>query len=173
MSKDDLKWEIESKLRVGLSYAGYRHAFFTKLNVILCIIALASLWLSGVVFAGSWPRVSMALNIVCSVSLVFDVALNIKGLNGFWSSMYDGYNEMLSELLRIQENATEDQLAELLSRFYAFDGRCKSVNGVLCLVAWNDACVQMGKSEFVKSIPLYKRLTANLFSWGSVADVFA
>lgn len=172
MSKEDLQWDIESKLRVSLAYAGYRHSFFTGLNIALCIVALASLWLSGAVFAGEWPRVSMALNIVCSVALVVDVALNIKGLNGFWSAMYDGYNEMLSELFRIQENASVEQLSELRSRVLAFDGRCKSVKNALGLIAWNDACVQMGKSEHVKPVPWYKRWTANLFSWGSVADNF-
>ena len=112
------------------------------------------------------------LNAVCSVSLVFDVALNIKGLNGFWSAMYDGYNEMLSELFRIQDKCSLEQLDELKSRMYVFDGRCKSVKNALCLIAWNDACVQMGKSEHVKHIPFYKRWTANLFSWGSAADNF-
>ena len=172
MTKDDLKWEIESRLRIGISYSGYRYSFFSTLNVALCIVALASLWLSGVVFSGEWPRVSMALNIICSVSLVVDVALNIKGFNGYWSAMYDGYNEMLSELFSVQENASAEQLSELRSRMYTFDGRCKSVKNALCLIAWNDACVQMGKSEHVKHVPFYKRWTANIFSWGSAADNF-
>ena len=172
MTKDDLKWEVESKLRIGISYSEFRYSFFSKLNVFLCFVSLVTLWLSGAVFAGEWPMVSLVLNVVCSVSLVIDVVLNIKGLNGYWSAMYDGYNDMLSELFRIQEKCSVDQLSELRSRMYAFDGRCKSTLGALCLMAWNDACIQMGKSEHVKPVPWYKRWTANLFSWGSVADNF-
>lgn len=172
MTKDDLKWEIESKLRIGLAYAGYRHSFFSKINISLCVISITSLWLSGLVFSGSYPKISLLLDAICAVSLIFDVALNINGLCGYWCAMYDGYNDMLSELFRVQEKCSVEQLSELRARMYAFDGKCKSTLSCLNLMAWNDACVQMGKSEHVKPVPLYKRLTANIFSWGSVADNF-
>ena len=172
MTKDDLKWEIESKLRVGISYSGSRYSFFSKLNIVLCFVSLVSLWLSGAVFAGDWPNVSLALNVVCSLSLVLDVVLNVKGTNGYWAAMYDGYNDMLSGLFRIQEKCTVEQLSELRSRMYAFDGRCKSTLNVLCVVAWNEACIQMGRPQYVKQIHWFKRWTANLFSWDPVEDYF-
>ena len=172
MKKSDVEWEFESGCRVAMNYAGYRYAFFSKLNVSLAIISLASLWLSGFIFAGDHKIVSAVLNIVGSVSLIFDVVLNIKGSNSYWSAMYDGYNAFFSEFIKIQPTSSVEELQELKSRFVEFDGKCNANFNALGLIAWNDACVQMGRAEHVKHIPWYKRWTANLFSWGSVADNF-
>lgn len=155
-----------------MNYASYRYAFFSKLNISLAIISLVSIWFSGFVFSGEHKTISAILNIVGSVSLVFDVVLNIKGCNGFWKSMYEGYNGFFAEFARIQPTASVEELQSLKSKFVEFDGKCNADFNAIGLIAWNDACVQMGKPEHVKPVPFYKRWTANLFSWSSVADNF-
>lgn len=172
MKKSDIEWDIESSVRVAMNYASYRYAFFSKLNISLAIISLVSIWFSGFVFSGEHKTISAILNIVGSVSLVFDVVLNIKGCNGFWKSMYEGYNGFFAEFARIQPTASLEELQSLKSKLVEFDGKCNADFNALGLIAWNDACVQMGKPEHVKPVPFYKRWTANLFSWSSVADNF-
>lgn len=172
MKKSDIEWDIESSVRIAMNYASYRYAFFSKLNISLAIISLVSIWFSGFVFSGEHKTISAILNIVGSVSLVFDVVLNIKGCNGFWKSMYEGYNGFFTEFARIQPTASVEELQSLKSKFVEFDGKCNADFNALGLIAWNDACVQMGKPEHVKPVPFYKRWTANLFSWSSVADNF-
>lgn len=172
MKKSDVEWEIESSCRIAMNYASYRYAFFSKLNVSLAIVSLVSIWFSGFVFSGDYKAVSAVLNVVGSISLVFDVVLNIKGCNGFWKSMYEGYNGFFAEFARIRPTASVEELQSLKSKFVEFDGKCNANFNALGLIAWNDACVQMGRSEHVKHVPRYKRWTANLFSWGSVADNF-
>lgn len=172
MKKSDVEWEIESSCRIAMNYASYRYEFFSKLNVSLAIVSLVSIWFSGFVFSGDYKAVSAVLNVVGSISLVFDVVLNIKGCNGFWKSMYEGYNGFFAEFARIQPTASVEELQSLKSKFVEFDGKCNANFNALGLIAWNDACVQMGKSEHVKHVPWYKRWTANIFSWGSVADNF-
>lgn len=172
MKKSDIEWDIESSVRVAMNYASHRYAFFSKLNISLAIISLVSIWFSGFVFSGEHKTISAILNIVGSVSLVFDVVLNIKGCNGFWKSMYEGYNGFFAEFARIQPTASVEELQSLKSKFVEFDGKCNADFNAIGLIAWNDACVQMGKPEHVKPVPFYKRWTANLFSWSSVADNF-
>ncbi len=172
MKKSDVEWEIESCCRIAMNYASYRYAFFSKLNVSLAIVSLVSIWFSGFVFSGDYKAVSAVLNVVGSISLVFDVVLNIKGCTGFWKSMYEGYNGFFAEFARIRPTASVEELQSLKSKFVEFDGKCNANLNALGLIAWNDACVQMGKSEHVKHVPWYKRWTANIFSWGSVADNF-
>lgn len=65
----------------------------------------------------------------------------------------------------------------LALRFHQFrsklyNKRCHATYYALGLIAWNDTCVQMGKPQCVKKVPWYKRLTANVLSWGSVASNF-
>jgi len=172
MTKADLEWDIESRCRIAMNYAGYRYTFFKWLNIILCILSIASLWCSGFVYAGTEPGKSCVLNVVGSVMLIVDVVLNLLGCNGFWKSMLDGYGELYSEFVGIRSAASVQELEAFKSRFTKFDCRCNAEYNALGLIAWNDACAQMGKSNCVKPVPLYKRLTANLFAWGSVADNF-
>lgn len=165
MTKSQLLWTIESGLRIGISYASLRYWFFLKLNVFLSIVALTSLWLSGYVFSGNHPGLSLVLNIVGSVSLIADVILNVKGSVGYWSSMYEGYNSMLSEYTRVRNTASIPELSALYSRVLDFDGKCKSVMNALVVLARNEACVQMGKPECKAKIHPFKSFTANFFKW--------
>lgn len=172
MSKADVEWEFETRCRSALGYADGRLAFFNMLNVALGVFALVSLWLSGFVFSGGHENISKALNVAGSISLIIDVVLNVKGCAGFWKSMHDGYSWLFAEFKRIRPAATTNELSDILSRFYDFDGRCSAQYSVLLVVSWNETCVQMGKSDQVKKIPLYKYLTRNFFTWGSSADNF-
>lgn len=164
MSTDEIKWDIESRLRVALAYAGYRHSFFVKMNVFLCVVALASLWLSGYSAAAGGEVLSLILNIVGSVSLIADVALNLKGCVGFWESMYDGYNALLAEL-KNGTSASRESLEDLQARMYLFDGRSRSTLRALLLVSRNRACEQLNKPECMIRVPWYQFVTANFFSW--------
>ena len=172
MNKSDIEWKFESQCRIAINYAGLRHAFFNKVNILLCVLSIASLWCSGFVFTGGYKCASCVLNIAGSLMLVADVALNLLGCNGFWKAMSDGYSELLAEFTAIRSTATATELEELMSRFVKFDARCSASFDALGLIAWNEACVQMGKTDRVKHVPWYKRLTANFCSWGSVADNF-
>ncbi len=163
MSTEEIKWDIESRLRVALAYAGYRHSFFVKLNVFLCVVALASLWLSGYSAAAGGEGLSLALNIVGPVSLIADVALNLKGCVGFWESMYDGYNALLAELKN--GPGSREGLEDLQARMYLFDGRSRSTLRALLLVSRNRACEQLNKPECMIRVPWYQFVTANFFSW--------
>lgn len=173
MTKADLEWEIESSCRIAMNYAGYRCAFFKRINIILCILSIVFLWCSGFVYDGMAEKnTSCALNIAGSIMLVVDVVLNLLGCNGFWKSMVDGYGELYAEFVGMRSSASLQDLEAFKSKFTKFDNRCSADYNALGLIAWNDACTQMGKKDEAKHIPLCKRLTANLFSWGSVADNF-
>ena len=172
MTKSDIEWAIESSCRIAMNYSGYRCAFFNRLNVVLCVLSIASLWCSGFVFSNGKELAACVLDIVGAVLLVADVVLNLMGCNGFWKSMRNGYYELYSEFVEIRSKASEDELEKLQARLAKFDSRCDAEYNALGLIAWNDACVQMGKPEHVKHVPWYKWLTANLFSWGTVAENF-
>lgn len=165
MTKKELQWDLEYRLRAAIAYSGYRHSFFVKLNVILCIVALASLWLSGYSASGGGECLSFVLNVIGSLSLALDVALNVKGLTGFWESMFDGYNSLFSEFVRVREKASAEELSDLRFRLQKFDGRCKSTLNALLLIARNVTCDQLGVPQYKNHIPWYKSLTSNFISW--------
>lgn len=172
MDKEDVEWEFESRCRVAMNYSCFRYVFFFKLNIALCVLSMVSLWCSGYFADGKCESAFVALNIVGSALLVFDVVLNLVGCCGFWKSMRDGYFEFFAEFQEIRFKASAEELRGLMSRFVKFDSRCDASFNALGLIAWNDACIQMGKAEHVKHVPWYKCWTANIFSWGSVSDNF-
>lgn len=165
MNCKELKWDIESRLRVAMAYAGYRRSFFVKLNVFLCVTALASLWLSGYSVAAGGEVLSVALNVFGSISLIVDVALNLKGCVGFWDSMYDGYSALFAELRSLGDSASVEDLEELQARMFLFDGRSRSTLHALLLISRNRACEQLDRADCMVRVPWYQFVTANFFSW--------
>lgn len=172
MEKKDIERIFESRCRTAINYASYRYAFFFKINIILCVLSIASLWCAGCVASGDDKTASLVLNIAGSVLLISDVVLNLVGAVGYWKSIRCGYYDFFSEFTEIRSKASVEELESLMARFVKYDSRCEACYNALGLIAWNDACIQMGKDKYVKKIPWYKRLTANFFSWGSVADNF-
>ena len=172
MNKAAIEREIESRCRTAINYSSYRCAFFFKLNIALCFLSLISLWCSGFVFKGGYEIIAMILNVAGSLLLILDVILNLLGCYASWKSMHDGYESFLSEFTKIHITASVADLQNLLARFFDYDKRCHATYYALGLIAWNDTCVQMGKPQCVKKVPWYKRLTANVLSWGSVASNF-